>query len=540
MANLLKMAIVQSILSLHAQGFSARRIARTLGVNRETVSRYIRSSLGSGPKPANAPISPAGSDGGLEFGTAAAGATALARPSQCAPWRDFILAKLGQGLSLKRIHQDLVAQSNAEHVSYDSLRRFVRRLGVSKPAPYRRMECAPGEEAQVDFGTGAPVLTPEGKRQRTYVFRIVLSHSRKAYSEACYRQTTEEFIRVLENALWCLGGVTKTLVIDNLRAAVSKPDWFDPELNPKLMSFCHHYGTVILPTKPYMPRHKGKVERGIGYVKNNALKGHTFESLAAQNQHLADWERTIADTRIHGTTKQQVSKLFVEVERAALLPLPAERFPFFHEARRTVSRDGHIEVAKAYYSVPPEYLSRQVWARWDGRMVRVFNHRWEQIAIHVRQDPGRYSTLGVHLRPEKVNGIERGATWLLGKAKVIGPDVERWSEAMLQTRGIEGIRVLQGLLALSKRYPSDTLNESCQTALSYGAFRLRTLRELLKRKGAIQQPLSFLDEHPIIRPLADYGQWVQSALLASGGRNQQDPQVPSPEPPSSFPSSLFP
>jgi hypothetical protein len=311
-------------------------------------------------------------------------------------------------------------------------------------------------------------------------------------------------------------------------------------LNPKLMSFCHHYGTVILPTKPYMPRHKGKVERGIGYVKNNALKGHTFESLSAQNQHLAQWERTIADTRIHGTTKQQVTKLFLEVERAALLPLPAERFPFFHEARRTVSRDGHIEVAKAYYSVPPEYLSRQVWARWDGRMVRVFNHRWEQIAIHVRQEPGRFSTLGVHLMPEKVNGIERGATWLLAKAKLLGADVQRWSEAMLQTRGIEGIRVLQGLLALSKRYPSDALNESCQTALSYGAFRLRTLRELLKRRGAIQQPFSFLDEHPIIRPLADYGQWVQSALLASEGRNQQDPQVPSPEPPSSFPSSLFP
>lgn len=250
-------------------------------MNRETVSRHIRLSLGSAPKPANAPIFPAGSEGIVESGTPAAGAATLARPSQCAPWRDFILTKLRQGLSLKRIHQDLVAQGNADHVSYDSLRRFVRRLGVSKPAPYRRMECPPGEEAQVDFGTGAPVLTPEGQRRRTYVFRIVLSHSRKAYSESCYRQTTEEFIRVLENAFWCLGGVTKTLVIDNLRAAVSKPDWFDPELNPKLMSFCRHYGTVILPTKPYMPRHKDHASSCTSLVRwmitgTNGLRSERF------------------------------------------------------------------------------------------------------------------------------------------------------------------------------------------------------------------------------------------------------------------------
>ena len=145
-------------------------------------------------------------------------------------------------------------------------------------------------------------------------------------------------------------------MIDNLKAAVTHPDWFDPELNPKLLSFSRHYGTVILPTKPRMPRHKGKIERGIGYVKSNGLKGHTFDSLQAQNEHLARWEATIADTRIHGTTKRQVGKLFAEVERAALVPLPAERFPFFHEAKRIVNRDGHIEVAKAYYSVPPEYL----------------------------------------------------------------------------------------------------------------------------------------------------------------------------------------
>ena len=143
-------------------------------------------------------------------------------------------------------------------------------------------------------------------------------------------------------------------------------------------------------------------------MQDNALKGRTFTSLAAQNRHLLDWETTVADTRIHGTTKQQVGKVFAEVERPALLPLPLERFPFFHEAQRKVNRDGHVEVAKAYYSVPPEYLGRTVWVRWDARLVRIFNHRLEQIAVHARHEPGRFSTHGQHIAAEKISGVERG------------------------------------------------------------------------------------------------------------------------------------
>ena len=127
----------------------------------------------------------------------------------------------------------------------------------------------------------------EPRAQLRHVFRIVLSHSRRAYSEATFTQTAEDFIRCLENAVWQFGGATKTLVIDNLRAAVAHPDWFDPELVPKLASFCRHYGTVILPTRPYTPRHNGKVESGVKYVKRNALAGRSFSSFAELEQHLA-------------------------------------------------------------------------------------------------------------------------------------------------------------------------------------------------------------------------------------------------------------
>ena len=167
--------------------------------------------------------------------------------------------------------------------SYSSVRRFLQRLGHSEPIPFRRLEVLPGEQAQVDFGTGAPILRPEGKRRRPHVIRVVLSYSRKGYSEVVYHQTTEEFLRCLENAFWSFGGVPQTTIIDNLKAAVAQADWYDPGVHPKIQSFCQHYGTVILPTKPRMPRHKGKVERGIGYVQSNALKGRTFTSLAEQN-----------------------------------------------------------------------------------------------------------------------------------------------------------------------------------------------------------------------------------------------------------------
>ncbi|MBU0639003.1 MAG: IS21 family transposase [Planctomycetes bacterium] len=215
--------------------------------------------------------------------------------SQCEPFRAVILAKLDQGLSAQRIHhQDLVAEHGFSG-KYHSVRRFVRRLGEAAPLPFRRMEWAPGEEAQIDFGRGAPLVGPAGKRRVLHVLRVILSHSRKGYSEVVARQSTEDFIRALENAFHHFGGVPRTLVPDNLKAAVIQADWFDPEFNPKIQAFCQHYGTTLLPMRPRMPRHRGKCEAGVKFVQNNGLKA----------RHLAYWEATVADTRIHGTTRRQ-------------------------------------------------------------------------------------------------------------------------------------------------------------------------------------------------------------------------------------------
>jgi hypothetical protein len=261
-----------------------------------------------------------------------------------------------------------------------------------------------------------------------------------------------------------------------------------------------------------MPRHKGKVEKGIDYVKNNALKGRTFKSLTEQNQFLLHWETRIADTRIHGTTRKQVGKLFREQEKHVLLKLPVGRFPSFTEAKRSVHRDGHIEVEKAYYSVPPEYTGRQIWARWNGHMVRIFNQRMEQIAVHAKVEPGRFQTQSAHVHSQKRTKMEKGTVWLLKRASLIGANVDRWAQTMLQARGIPGIRVLVGLLSMANDYDYSSIDNACEIALSHNAFRLKTLRSIIKQGGNKQHQMDFIDEHPIIRDMSSYREFVREVL----------------------------
>lgn len=580
MSNRLEVAMLQALVSLYERGWSQRQIARKLGIDRETVARYLRqlrtaqakpaivhtgsnagempkigvggssstvdvaakpaivhtgSDEDAGSKPAishtgsEEQLSPkpamvhTGSEGAEALLTGLAvpkpasegdSSSALGRHSECAAFRELIQSKLDQGLSAQRIWQDLRSEYQFEH-SYYSVLRFVRRLTPRIELPFRRLECKAGEECQVDFGTGAALVGSDGKRRRTHVFRMVLSYSRKAYSEAVTQQTTDVFLSCLENAFHYFGGSTRTVVIDNLKAAVTKADWFDPDLNPKIQAFAAHYGTVILPTKPRTPRHKGKVERGVDYVQDNALKGRTFAGLEEENRFLLEWEENVADTRIHGTTRRQVNALFVQVEKAALLPLPVERFPNFREGQRIVHRDGHVEVDKAYYSVPPEYLGRQVWVRWDGRLVRVFNQRLELIASHAKRRSGSFSTHNEHLHSAKISQVERGADALLERARKLDPQIGQWAQAMLADRGLAGIRPLLGLFGLVRKFPVEIIARACASAERHGAYRLRNVRQLAQRYQEEKEELPFLDEHPLIRPLGEYGQRAVDATGAA-------------------------
>lgn len=269
--NHLCVSTCEAIKALALRGWSRRRIARELDLNRETVGRHLGPAKPAIPPPGPAPtpdsepaIPPSGSaeEGAEPKPAIPAPGSVAGRRSQCEELRAVIVVAVEQGLSAQRIYQDLVT-GHAFRGSYTAVKRFVRPLRAVADLPFRRWESAPGEEAQIDFGQGAWVVDEQGRRRRPHLLRVVLSHSRKGYSEALWHQTTEEFIRGLQNAFLAFGGVPARLVVDNLRAAVKRVDWFEPELNPRVREFCAHYGTVMLPTRPAKPRHKGKVKSAV-------------------------------------------------------------------------------------------------------------------------------------------------------------------------------------------------------------------------------------------------------------------------------------
>ena len=545
MTNVLKVSIQTTIYSLADRQWSERRIARELGINRETVSRHLRlrakpaisiagaeavgepnpAILITGPS-AGEQVDPAVVSVGPEDWAAPNPAIPIVgktagRKSCCTHLAGPIQEKIDLGLSAQRIYQDLVLEHGFGD-SYQSVQRFVRALKELQPERVWRIEVEPGEEVQIDFGLGAPVFdTPEGKGRRTWVLRVILSYSRKGYSEVVLHQDTETFLRCLENALRSFGGVPLMLNVDNLKAAVIKADWFDPELNPKLADFCRHYGTHVVPCRSFTPEHKGKVERGVAYVFGNALKGRRFSSVAEQNLFLSKWERETADKRIHGTTRRQVAACFEE-ERPHLLPLPASLFPCYQEARRTVHRDSFVEVAKAYYEAPPELIGRQVWVRWDSRCVRIFNERVEQVAMHTRLEPGKFSRcLGARGQSAPVGASCR---YWVSRAAVLGDQCGQWAQAAIDARGPEALRSLMALAGLIKTHSAAALDAACGKAIITGTCRIKDVKRFLG-DHAEQSRFEFAKTHPLIRELSVYADFITSNT--SNTSNTSQPEQPS-------------
>ena len=262
MSHILKVNEQETIRTLAAKGFSQRRIALELGVNRRTVARYAGrvskcTTLGGevtagseGGEEAKCTTLEGKVTAGLEAGTGSkcsdvGGEVTAGSRSLCAPYAGVISGMAGEGLTAQRIWQGL-RDGHGFAGSYEAVKRFVNRLKAREPQRVWRVEVRPGEEIQVDFMMGPMVVGADGKRRRTWILRMVLSCSRKGYSEAVFRQDTESFLRVLENGLRHFGGSALLLNLDNLKAGVIKPDWTDPELNPKFEAFCRRGTTSLL------------------------------------------------------------------------------------------------------------------------------------------------------------------------------------------------------------------------------------------------------------------------------------------------------
>src|SRR5262245_57213214 len=514
MPNYLKMPKKSQVLALLALGWSYRRIEAETGVRRETVGRYDRQ------RAANPAKTFPGSDTGLAADSAADLATEDANPAKtfagpranaaktfpgsrsrhaAAIYRPAIIEKLDAGLSLQRIWQDLV-EEYGYGASYESVKRFVRTLARPRRA-VGVFHCAPGAEAQVDFFRGAPTLDATiGEWRSPWVFRMTLGHSRHGYEEVVWDQKLETFLRLHERAFRDLGGVPRVIRHDNLKAAVVRACLYDPDSHDIYLAFAAHWGFTALPTQPRRPQENGKEERSGGYVKSNALKGRRFDSLDAQNTHLRHWNRTIARLRIHGTTRRQVWTHFVEVEQATLQPLAGEAFPFFQSGERTVHTDGHVEVGAAFYPVPLALLGRTVRVRWDAHLVRVFNGD-TLVAVHRRVAQGVFAP-----RAGEGEASTRQQAYvdrLIGHCERVGPSLKQWADAALAARGVRAIRLIQGVLALTRRHPRERVLAAAAEAHTHQHFRYQTIRQLVERTPTPPAPRLVSDD-PAIRPLRQY------------------------------------
>jgi len=377
MSNVLADDKHHQIVALGRLGWSLRRIERTTGVRRETISGYLK-AVGivvrgrgrrreSKAKPAisiaavstdsggaNPPISEAES---TESGEAKAATRAevstdsvpsprparAPRASACEPYRELIAEALHRGRNAMAIWQDLV-DDHGFTARYASVRRFVVTLrGTSSPDARVVITTAPGEEGQVDYGDGPMVRHPQtGKYRRTRLFVLTLGYSRKAVRLLVWQSSTQIWAELHERAFRQLGGTVRVIVLDNLKEGVLTPDIYDPALNPLYRDVLAHYGVVALPCRVGDPDRKGKVEAGVGHAKKTPLRGLRFETIEAAQAYLDRWEAHWADTRIHGTTKRQVAEMFAE-EHVALGPLPLEPFRYYRFGVRTVHLDGCVE-----------------------------------------------------------------------------------------------------------------------------------------------------------------------------------------------------
>ena len=289
MSNVLSEEKRQQVIALGRLGWPLRRIEQATGVRRETAGTYLKAagipvrSPGSwGRRPPAKPANEVSTDFGAELRDAptAAGPAGNPKPakevspdsrpvpapgrspsaSACEPFRDFIELSLSKGRNAKAIYQDLV-DDHGFAARYASVKRFVRQLrGGSSPEARAVILTPPGEEAQVDYGSGPMIRDPHsGRYRRARMFVLALGYSRKAVRLLTFQSSTQTWAELHEQAFRRLGGAPRTIVLDNLAEGVMKPDIYDPAINPLYRDLLAHYGVVALPCRVRDPDRKAYV-----------------------------------------------------------------------------------------------------------------------------------------------------------------------------------------------------------------------------------------------------------------------------------------
>jgi transposase len=368
---------VAAMLRLKELGWGSKRIAKELGISRGTVKRYLAAG---GWRPFRTP----------------------ARKRLLAGEEAWLRERLRQ----HRGNADVVRQElSAEKGIAASLRtveRSCKRYRAELEAEARacvRFETGPGRQLQIDFGER--LIEIGGAKVKVYLFVATLGYSRRCHVRAYRNERQESWLDGLESAFLSFGGVPEEVLMDNARALVTSHDIETRTVifNEKLKAFARHWGFRPKACAPYRARTKGKIERGVGYVKRNAIAGRSFASWAALEAHLAQWEREIANERVHGTTGDTPAERFADAEKAALKPL-ADRPPFrtCRTLVRRVKNDCVVEVDGNAYSVPWQLIGETVEVTVAAGQVRV-RHGSREVAVHALAEGKRQRAMdAAHLK----------------------------------------------------------------------------------------------------------------------------------------------
>lgn len=471
----LHMNHLRDLINRLRSGESERRIARDMSISRTTVRKYrelaeqrgylrpeqalpdeltLMAAVGPSPQPRSA-------------------------ASSVEPYQDIVQRLVDQGVEMTAIYQRL-CDNHGYTGSYSAVRRYVHHVCPHSPDAVVRVHTAPGEELQVDFGSVGQLYDPvRGQLRPAYVFVATLCFSRHQYAELVFDQKTATWIALHRRAFESFGGVTRRVVPDNLKPAVKQALIHDPVLGEAYRRLGLHYGFLISPTLPGMPRHKGKVENGVHYVQRNFMAGQEFVDSHVANQHLSAWVQNVAGTRSHGTTHQAPLQVFQAIERAALLPLPAEPFTLCEVKPVKVHPDCHVTIAGSYYSVPYRYIGQTLEAYLGERVVELYQGT-DLVATHVRCTvAGQWQTRLDDYPPAKADYLQRTPDHCRQVAARIGPATHSVVETLLNERPLDRLRAVQAILRLEDSVGPQRLEAACARAAYYGDIRYRRIKEIL-------------------------------------------------------------
>jgi transposase len=369
-----------------------------------------------------------------------------------------------------------------------------------------RQSHAAGEKLFVDYaGDTVPVIDwLTGEVTPAQIFVAVLGASNFLYAEATWTQGLEDWIGAHNRALAAIGGVPALLVPDNTKVAVIKACLYDPVVNRTYAEMARHYGTAVLPARPYKPRDKAKVEVGVLIVERwllGRLRHQRFHSLADLNQAIAAFCQRLNDERVIRRLGATRRHLLETLDRPVLKPLPVEPYGLAQWRLRRVGIDYHVEVEKHFYSVPHRHARAEVEARFTATTVEFFV-RGERIAVHRRgSGNGKHTTITEHMP----SSHRRYAGWTIEKirhdAAAIGPAVAALCALILERRPHpeQGFRACIGIIGLARSFESTRLEAAAERAIMTGTLTYGSVKSILDHKLDRQNPEPALAEHAPIR-----------------------------------------